>query len=441
MTEWDLRWLFCCGAVTLPCWGPFAVVWAVLAVVVALLESLWTLVRWGCWLAAQATCGCCWRGVCGCVDEWALLEWAVRQDVPAAIHGVVARARSRGKPVTTTDALPMAFGRLARVLALPDADEYLLASNCTAVRRRVLPLVLRHPLLDAPEIAARLGLTCVLDIASPAAWDRMAAQGAVADLLTVRMQSGSGRATRPPSVSQAACIRAQDDGKPRVLVAALDQCQPAAVQWLLARPEISANVGGVAACVPLALRNTARHRTVASLACLRALVAFVQSAAAPGVMSCRPAVEALDSLLTTPSESPSESGGSVRNLLCASMERHMCCEEMQARRRGDVVCWCACRLHRSPCARAPAVAARESDTVVVRIGPAPSSALRATPLANLHPYDEQRPANMSAMVQEVRRHGEGRGAGAAVSPCASALPRGAREAHTARSVNGLRAHA
>jgi hypothetical protein len=197
MTEWDLRWLFCCGAVTLPCWGPFAVVWGAVSLVYALLESLWTLVRWGCWLAAQATCGCCWRGVCGCVDEWALLEWAVRNDVPAAVHGVVSQARSRGKPVTTTDALPMGFGRLARVLALPDARQYVLTSNRTAVRRRVLPLVLQHPLLDAPGVAARIGLACVLDIASPAVWDRMAAQGAVADLLTVRMPSGAAAAGWP----------------------------------------------------------------------------------------------------------------------------------------------------------------------------------------------------------------------------------------------------
>jgi hypothetical protein len=199
----------------------------------------------------------------------------------------------------------------------------------------------------------------------------------------------------------------QDDGKERVLVAALDQCQPAAVQWLLARPEIAAQVRLVTMCVPLALRKAAERRTVASLACLRALVKFVQSAEAPGVMSCRPAVEALDALFTTPSESPSEAHGSVRNLLCASVERHMCCEVMRARWRGDVVGCFACRLHRSPCARVPALAARQSDTVVVRIGPAPSAA----PLANLHPYDEQRPANMSAMVQEVRRHGEGREGG------------------------------
>jgi hypothetical protein len=73
-----------------------------------------------------------------------------------------------------------------------------------------------------------------------------------------------------------------------------------------------------------------------------------------------------------------------------------------------VVCCFACRLHRSPCARAPAVAARQSDTVVVRIGPEPSLAPSAAPLANLHPYDEQRRADTSAMVQEVRRHGVGR---------------------------------
>jgi hypothetical protein len=247
-------------------------------------------------------------------------------------------------------------------------------------------------------------------------------------------------ATRPLSVSRAACIRVQDDGKPRVLVAALDQCQPAAVQWLLARPEIAARVRLVTMCVSLAARNVVRHRTVASLACLRALVAFVQSAAAPGVMSCRPAVEALDAILTSPSgpglEDKNDCAPAFVRLLGSTLQRYLCCQADRESWQWDVVCCCICRMHRSPCARIPAVAARESDTVVVRIGPAPSSAPSAAPLANLHPYDEQRPANMSAMVQEVRRHGE-EGMEAAAW---GALPRRAREAHTARSVNGRRAH-
>jgi hypothetical protein len=397
-----------------PCLTPVAIGWAALSVVVSLFDFAAGLLRWVGWLAAQATCGCCWRGLCGCVDDWALLEWAVRNDVPAAVHGVVARARSRDRLPTAGEALWGDVGRPAHVLTLPDARQYVLASNRTAVRRRVLPLVLQHPLLDAPGVAARIGLACVLDIASPAAWDRMAAHGAdVADMLTVRMESGVAAAGGPCDlcISQAACLRAQDDGKPRVLVAALDQCQPAAVQWLLARPEMAARVRQVTMCVSLAASNMARHRTVASLACLRALVAFVQSAAAPGAVSCRPAVEALDVILTDPSgpglEDKNDCAPAFLRLMLTTLERYFCCNKEAAPPRGDVVCCFACRLHRSPCARAPAVAARQSDTVVVHIGPEPSPAPSAAPLANLHPRDEQRPANMSAMVQEVRRHGEG----------------------------------
>jgi uncharacterized membrane protein len=181
-----------------PCLTPLAIVWAALSVVVALVDFAVVLLRWVGWLVAQATCGCCWRGLCTCVDEWALLEWAVRNDVPAAIHGVVARARSRDRPRTAGEALSADTDRLARVLTLPDASQYVLASNRTAVRRRVLPLVLQHPLLDAPGVAARIGLSRVLDIASPAVWDRMAALGAdVADMLTVRMPSGAAAAGWP----------------------------------------------------------------------------------------------------------------------------------------------------------------------------------------------------------------------------------------------------
>jgi hypothetical protein len=217
------------------------------------------------------------------------------------------------------------------------------------------------------------------------------------------------------------------------------------VQWLLARPEIAAWVRLVTMCVPLALRKAAEQRTVASLACLRALVEFVQSAAAPGVMSCRPAVEALDAILTRPSgrglEDKNDCAPAFVRLLGSKAQRYFFCENRDPEPwQWDVVCCSICRMHRSPCARAPAVTARPSDTVVVRIGPEPSLAPSDTPLANLHPYDEQRPANMSAMVQEVRRHGE-EGAGAAVWRRASALPRGAREAHTAACVRGPRAHA
>jgi hypothetical protein len=186
-----MEYMVCLLCVVSPCLIPFAIVWAALSVVAALVDSAVGLLRWVGWLVAQATCGCCWRGLCGCVDDWALLEWAVRHDVPAAVHGVVVRTAS-AEDATWGDA-----DQLARVLTLPDARQYVLASNRTAVRRRVLPLVLRHPLLDAPGVAARIGLSRVLDIASPAVWDRMAAQGAVADLLTVRMESGVAAAGGP----------------------------------------------------------------------------------------------------------------------------------------------------------------------------------------------------------------------------------------------------
>jgi len=169
-----------------PCICVFAIgcfpIWVVVILVSIALNWLVRGLQWIAWALWQ--CTCCWRGRCFAPtpqSDWDWLAWAIDNNTPATIHAVNERARAPTHPPLPASEIARRFRDL---LQLPEQDAvYYRRYNRAAVRRRVIPVVLQHPLLAEPGVVHGVGFDLVLDAACPAAWDRLASIGACVNTL------------------------------------------------------------------------------------------------------------------------------------------------------------------------------------------------------------------------------------------------------------------
>jgi hypothetical protein len=461
-------WFAC--AVTFVCWAPTVLLLSLPFTLAAFLwELLVQVVAWTGWLAAQATCGCCWRGLGTCVDEWVLLEWAVRHHVPAAIVAALARARARAGRHGDPD--PRHSGviwRLRSLLQLPGRTGFYSAENRLAARRQIVSLLLEHPALNVPDVAAGVGLAAVMDVATPQQLARLAEQGAPT-VVTAEASGrricwvgvGEGHAQPEASLVQPrlhtpriACRQgeaAQGASTRTALEAAIRCSNISAVRWLLGRPEVAAAAPQVAACLQLARQRMVEHQTVNALLCLRALVAFVlehgvlsDSAGGAVMHDYDTGADMLNAewhrLAHLGSGNPTPEPG-WRNLLhqlTLPYYQHFCC----CRRLQDTaypfadVCWCCvcpvppCRTRRRCAAAPPPASLDPRDAVVVHIGRqrAAETAASTQPTLPRRAYEHAHGGSTlpeDVILSEVRPSTPCAGRARAVShngACAASLP-------------------
>jgi len=176
---------------------------------------------------------------------------------------------------------------------------------------------------------------------------------------------------------------AQDGQTLRLLDRAVQAKEPAAVSWLLSRPEVAGMVAHVAASLSAAAYQLETDRTVGALECFHVLAEWVLSRA-PGSPHTAPAVLSACARLFEEGSAPAsvceEVTVTCMDLLSESVMRPDGCGLLGPTAYLDVCCLYACHPAVLECSCCPAGPSRPvvapTDAVVVHIG-SPGSARRS----------------------------------------------------------------